>query len=779
MFFLSVSTLFAGTDPTELGKVNGVVRDADLKEPIPYATVSVKNTEGEIVTGAVSSIDGAFTIDKLQPGTYTLEVQFMGYKKFSQELKITSARKEVELGTVFLEAEVAQLNDVEVVAERSTIEQRIDRKVINVGKDLTTAGATASDIMGNLPTLTVDQDGNISMRGNDNVKILVDGKPTNIPASQLLKQIPSSSIKSIELITNPSAKYNPEGMSGIINIILHKNSNLGFNGNLSAGVTRGDYTRYNASLNANYRTGKFNFYGNLGTNGGERFQSGVIKNLTNSSTENIRFVMPSESYLYKLGVDFYLDEKNTFSVYTNQNYFTGGPDGKVGIIFRNNPEMNIYQNFLLDDENFSRTYNFDYKRDFEKEGHNLELEIDYNTVDETELATFDFEGATDNFNNYKDDVRDDIANTTINLDYVNPLTEVSKLEVGAEARWRSSTNDYNTTNEDLDNVVYDYDNSIFSFYTTFGQTFPKWSYQLGTRVEQYNVEAIYNGSKIYEDDYLTLYPSAFFSYKLSEMKTLQLSYSRRVDRPGLDQVNPVREFSTPRITGVGNPELEPQFTNSIELNYTHNFKSGSFTGGVFYRQIQNDITQALIEDPEDPSRLLLTFLNGEDNNAYGLELSGRVKPWKWWSINPSFEIYRTNERGIVGVEKVEVETTAWNLRLSQSFEATKNLTFQLFTLYRSPTEMMQIDAHEMYFFNAGARYNFLKDKATLSLNFNDIFNTQKFTFDTEIPYKQTGTFHGDSQSVYLGLSYRFGGGKNRALQRKQRDDNTDEGGGIF
>lgn len=779
MFFLSVTTLFAGTDPADLGKVNGVVRDADLKEPIPYATVSVKNAEGEIITGSVSTIDGAFTIDKLKTGTYSLEVQFMGYKKYTQEIKITSARKDLELGTIYLEPEVAQLADVEVVAERSTIEQRVDRKVINVGKDLTTAGPTASDIMGNLPTLTVDQDGNISMRGNDNVKILVDGKPTNIPAAQLLKQIPSTSIKSIELITNPSAKYNPEGMSGIINIVLHKNSNLGFNGDLSTGVTIGDYTRYNGSLNANYRTGKFNLYTNLGTNGGDRFQSGVITNLTNNSVENIRFVMPSESYLYKVGVDFYMDDKNTFSLYTNQNYFTGGPDGRVNILFRNNPELNFYQNFLLDDENVSSTYNFVYRRDFEKEGHNLELEADYNTVDETEIARFSYEGAAEDFEDYRDNVEDDISNTTINLDYVNPLSEKSKLEVGAEARWRTSTNDYKTTNEDLENVIYDYDNSIFSFYTTFGQEFTKWSYQLGARLEQYNVEAIYNGSKIYEDDYFTLYPSAFFTYKMSEMKSLQLSYSRRVDRPGLDQVNPVREFSTPRITGVGNPELEPQFTNSVELNYTQNFKGGSFTGGVFYRHIENDISQALIADPEDPSRLLLTFLNGEDNNAYGLELSGRVKPVRWWSIAPSFEVYRTNERGIVGVEKVEVETTGVNLRVSQSFEATKNLTFQLFALYRGPMEMMQIDAEEFYFFNAGARYNFLKDKATLSLNFNDIFETQKFRFTTDIPYRQTGVFHGDSQTVFVGFSYRFGGGKNKALQRKQRDDNTEQGGGIF
>ncbi len=765
--------------PSELGTVSGVVMDGEFHEPIPYATISVNTPEGELVTGVVSSIDGSFTIDKLPRGNYSFKIQFMGYKTYSSDVVISAGKQNIEIGTVYLEAEVAQLDDVEVVAERSTIEQRIDRKVINVGKDLTTVGPSASDIMGNLPTLTVDQDGNIAMRGNDNVRILVDGKPTSIPAAQLLKQIPSTSIKSIELITNPSAKYNPEGMSGIINIILHKNANLGFNGNLNTGITRGEYTRYNGSLNLNYRSGKFNFYGNLGTNGGKNEQLGLIDNFTNNSSENIRFLNDRESYLYKVGVDFYLDEKNTFSVYTNQNFFYGKPFGEVNILFAGNPDSNIYQDFFLDNTNISRTYNFDYKRDFQKEGHNIELEIDHNTVDQTELARFQFEGGGNSFSNYSDEVRDDLTNTTINLDYVNPLREMTKLEIGAEARIRSSNNDYLSTNENLAAALYDYDNSIYSFYTTFGQNMEKWSYQLGIRLESYDVEAVLDSRKIFEDDYITAYPTAFLSYKLSERRALQLSYGRRVDRPGLNQVNPVREFSTPRITAVGNPELQPQFTNSVEMNYTHSSRKGNINAGVFYRRIENEINQTLLLDPEDPSRLLLTFLNGDDNEAYGVELSGSYKPVKWWTINPSFELYSKIERGVVGMQRIEVENTAFNFRINQNFNATENLTFQLFGMYRSPSQMLQFEAEEMCFINAGARYNLFNDKATLSLNFNDIFDTQRFTFHTDLPFEQRGSFKPDSQTVFLGLSYRFGGGKNGALKRKNRDENEVKGGGIF
>ncbi len=777
--FLTSAIGLAENEP--IGKISGTIIDKELNEPIPFATIIINDPEGNLISGNTSQDDGTFTIDKIPAGKYIFQVQFIGYKTYSQEISISSKNATLDLGVIGLEADIAQLEDVNIIAERSTIEQRIDRKIINVGKDLTTVGATASDIMGNLPTLSVDQDGNLSMRGNDNVRILVDGQPTNIPASQLLKQIPSTSIKSIELITNPSAKYNPEGMSGIINIVLHKNTNLGFNGNLNTGVTvtSEENVRYNGSLDLNYRIGKFNFFGNVGGNMGERGNTGLIENFTNNSREELVFLNDNNSYLYKAGLDFYLNDKNTFSFFTNQNNYTGGVSGDVGIIFPDDNSQNLFQDFNFDNNNLSTTYNFVYKSIFKKEGHTLELEGDYNTINADDDALFEFSGNSAGFTDYRDQSEDDIANTTINLDYVNPLNDKTKLELGAEARLRTSKNSYVSTNENISNAIFDYDNSIYSYYATFGQSFEKWSYQLGARAEHYDVEAILNGNSIFKDDYFTVYPTAFLSYNLTEQRSLQISFGRRVDRPSLNQVNPVRDFSTPRITVAGNPSLDPQFTNSLELNYTHNFSKGNITAGAFYREINDEINQTLLEDPEDPSRLVLTFANGEDNSAYGAEFSGSYKPWKWWSINPSFEIYTQNIRGIIGDEYVEVENTAYNVRLNQSFNATENLTFQLFGLYRSPSQMLQINAREMYFINAGARYSIFNKKGTLSLNVNDIFNTQEFSFIADLPYSQRGTFKPESQSVYFGFSYRFGGGKESALKRKNRDDNEAEGGGIF
>lgn len=766
----------AATDPAILGSVTGTVMDDDLHEPIPYATITVKNESGEIVTGTVSRVDGSFILEKLQAGKYLFEIQFMGYKTYSEDVIISAKKKEFNLGEIYLKAEAALLDDVEIVAERSTIEQRIDRKVVNVGKDLTTTGATASEIMNNIPSVSVDQDGNIALRGNQNVKVLIDGKPTNMDVATLLKQIPSTSIKQIELITNPSAKHDPEGMSGIINIILHKNSNLGFNGNVTTGITIAENLSSTGSLNMNYRKGKFNFYTNLGVNDRNNNLDGYIKNLTTGVTEYPDLEFGNTGYLAKTGVDFYLNEKNVLSFYTNQNLSLEEFDGDFNLVYPAQPSLSYTQVTDSDEENLSSTYNFDFKHDFKKEGHNLELEVDLNRYTNDEDTSFEFVGENPPSEDFSDRLDKERYTTLINLDYVNPLSETMKLELGAESRIENSENDYRTTNTNLNNVLYTYDRDIYSFYATFGQSFDKWSYQFGTRMENYNVEAVQQGSKIYEDDYFTFYPSAFLSYTPGEKNSFNLSYSRRVDRPSFNQVNPVRQLSTPRLTVKGNPGLQPQFTNSIELNYTRKLGKNSISGAVFYRMINDEINQVIDEDPENPEHLILTFGNAGNSNSYGIELSGNLKPVHFWDLTTNFNFYGQSISGYLGSNYVEKETTFYRFQTNNSFKVSNRWKLQLFGIYQGPVETIQFEIDDMYFVNIGARYSFWEDKASLSLNINDIFKTQYQQFSTILPSAQTGKLANDSRNVYLGFSYRFGGGKNRALQRKQRDDNTASGG---
>ncbi|MEP0132600.1 MAG: TonB-dependent receptor [Eudoraea sp.] len=785
-----------------LGSISGKVIDNAQKKPVAYAAIVIKSaTDNTTITGAITNEDGSFEIKKLPDGSFIVEVQFIGYQTYSLQLTLSKEKRNADLGIITLDEEAEELTGVEVVAERTTIEQRIDRKVVNVGKDLTTAGATASEIMNNIPSVNVDQQtGQLSMRGNSNVRVMIDGKLSNVPVAQLLRQIPSTSIKSIELITNPSAKYNPDGMSGLINIILHKSSNIGFNGSLNTGLTVGEEAKFNSSIDLNYRQGKVNVYANLGNNIGNYVNNGFIYRIDENSEQLFDFFDNRKSNLFKVGIDFYLNDKNTLSFFTNQNYFDGKTNGQTQVTYFEDPLLNTNQIFNNKNDNHSQQYNFDYKLEFKKEGHNIELEVDYNRFTDEENAEFKSTGTT-LFPDYQDFVDTKRDQTIVNLDYVNPLDSISNLEAGLEARIFETNVDYSSTGlsyapdgnliptPDTDFV---YGMDIYSAYASFSQNYEKWGYQVGLRVEDVEVKADTNQVRAFTDNYTELYPSGFVTYSPSDKNQFQLSYSRRVDRPGLTQVNPIREWSTPLISSFGNPTLVPQFTNSFEVNYTRRMKNGSITSGLFYRSIKDEINRAVYLDRLDLNKIILTFDNFDNTSAYGIEVSGNYKLTKWWSINASFDLYSQTQRGIteslqtdnntatqddIITEEVEVKNTAWNFRMNNSFKATKNLTFQLFGFYRGQNRTIQFEVDPMYFVNLGARYNFAQGRGTFSINFNDVFNTMKFAFTGDKPFSQVGEFNWESQTVFAGISYRFGSGKNKAAKRKRRDNNTKQGGG--
>ena len=495
--------------------------------------------------------------------------------------------------------------------------------------------------------------------------------------------------------------------------------------------------------------------------------------------------------------------KNTISFFTNQNMFDGKGEGLTEILYYDANSRNSKQFFNNVNKNLSEQYNFDYKLDFKKDGHNLELEVDYNHFNDTEVADFRSIGSVQ-FPDYQDYVDTERIQTIANLDYVNPLDSISKLEVGIETRIFETKVGYSSTGLSFNNngdlrptpdTDFVYGMDIYSAYATFGQNYEKWSYQLGIRVEDVEVKADTNTVRSFTDKYTEVYPSGFLTYSPSEKNQFQISISRRVDRPGLQQVNPIREWSTPLISSFGNPNLIPQFTNSYEVNYTRRLENGSITSGLFYRTISDEINRAVYVDPLDLNKLILTHDNFDNTSAYGMEISLNLKPAKWWSINGSFDLFSQTQRGIterlsindgtpaednIIVEKVSVDNLAWNLRMNNSFKATDKLTFQLFGFYRGENQNIQFLVKPMYFINTGARYSFADGKGTFSLNFSDVFNTMRFAFEGQRPYQQIGQFNWESQNVFAGLSYQFGSTKNKSSSRKRRDNNTKEGGGgIF
>ncbi|MEP3836292.1 MAG: outer membrane beta-barrel family protein [Algibacter sp.] len=811
----SISIAHAKTaDPKidKTGTVLGTVLDAALKQPLPYVNIIIKDTKNTNITGGISLDDGTFTINQVPEGDIIVSIQYIGYKTVNKNITIGKNNYTVNLGTILLEEAAEGLDAVTVVAEVSTIQQKVDRKVITVGKDLTTSGTSASDIMNNIPSVSIDQQsGNISLRGNENVRVMVDGKLSNVPIAQLLKQIPSTSIKEIELITNPSAKYNPEGMSGIINIKLHKNTKIGFNGNLNVGLTHEVFAKFNSSIDMNYRHGKFNFYGNYGNNIGKNDNFGSISRLDDNSLQNFKFQNNGKSHLYKVGVDFYMNDKNTISFFTNQNIYNGNNTGSAIISYTSLTQGQLFNNTS---SNNSGQYNLAYKHEFTDENETLDIEIDYNDFENDELANFDFF----NFNfptNYVDNVDTQRQQTTVNIDYVKPITDKTKIEAGLEARLFNTNIDYMSTGQSFSSegdiiptpsTGFDYNRDIYSAYLTYGKTLEKWNYQVGLRAEQVIVTAdalkTFNNSSTefipFENDYFQIYPSAFLTYNPTEKNSYQLSFSRRVDRPGLQQVNPIREWSTPRISSFGNTKLQPQFTNSVETNYTRQLEKGSITAGVFYRIIEDNINRYVFIDRTNitSGNSNLSYDNFDNTTAYGIELSTNYRPTKWWSLNGSFDLYSQKQQGIIEIldtddiqnasvddilrQDNEVETVIWNLRAFNNFKVSKKLSFSLFAMYRGEEESIQFTRKPMYMVNTGMRYNFLEDnRATFSFNYNDIFNTMKFEFEGSTPFPNIGGFNWESNTWNIALSYRFGGNNYSALKRKQRENNTKSGGGGF
>lgn len=788
------------------GVIKGKVIDKLSSQALPYVNIVVRDFNKKIITGGITDENGVFTIKDLPKGKSILEVQYIGFKMYSKTLNITN-KQIIDLGTITLEEDSAQLNEIVVRAETSQVIQKVDRKVINVGKDLTATGTTASELLNNVQSVSVDsQTGNISLRGNENVRVLVDGKPTNISAAQLLKQIPSTSIKSIELITNPSAKYNPEGMSGIINIILNKNANMGFNGSVDTGITAGHYTRYNASTNMNYKTGKINFFGNYGYNGGDNYNYGYVNRPNANRLQDFIFKNDNQSHLIKLGADIYLNDKNTLSFYTTQNWFDGDGNGRTLVTDNGSITSNARNEQLQ--ENKTGAYNVNYKHDFDKEGHNIEFEATYSDTNSPEDAEnkgltrvpTDFDYKVLNFTNT---ITKKQNNTVLNLDYTNPISEKVKLEVGLEYREDNTTN-VNITDQDeiifdtqgngtiqpLGNSDFDYGRKIYSAYVNYNHNFGKVTMQLGARIEQLDAVGDFNrdgsASEKVNQEFFNVYPSAFFTYKASEKNQFQASYSRRVDRPGIDKINPIREWSTPLITSIGNPNLLPQFTNSFEVNYTRQIKGGSITLGTFYRIINDNISRVTYKDPKDPTNVkqILNWKNFEDTDAYGLEFSLNYKVANWWRINSSMDFYSQKQYGTVDLvntnsQRIEVTNEVFNARINNSFKASKRLSFQLSAMYRGPQEDIQWATKKMWMLNTGASLKVFDGKGSINFRVNDIFKGMKFAFNSNRPFIQNGQFNWESQTAYLGFNYRFGSGKNKAKERRKRDDNTKSGGGGF
>ncbi|QNM87006.1 TonB-dependent receptor [Polaribacter pectinis] len=793
IFFFSFSLLSqTEKEKTEnIGFITGKIVDFKSKTPIPYANIICKDKTKVIVGGGITNDKGIFEIDEILLDSIFVDIQFIGFKTIKRTLILTKSQSKIDLKTIFLEEDIDELEEVVIQSETSTIVQKIDRKVINVGKDLASAGTNSLQMLENIPSVQVNfQNGSINLRGNENVRVLIDGKPSNLSPSQLLKQIPSSSVKSVELITNPSAKYNPEGMSGIINIILKKNTIIGFNGSFSIGAEHSINTRPTASLDLNYRTGKVNFYGNYSVDAGKFETFANFDRSDKDLSQTIDYLDNSTSHYIKTGLDFYIDKKNTLSFYTTQSFADTDFHIKTKTVENGNLILNTPNLSVFDIK--EQAYNLDYKLDIDDKGQQIELEFNYS---KSKNPQNDFNKETINpsskIYNYTNTVINDNSIFLVNLDYSKPI-KGGNLELGLEARTQKSFNNIITDQEvetggnpataPRGNSTFNYDREIYSAYINYNKEYKKIALQAGFRFEQFSVDGIFSNTQQtnlenYSDDIFSIYPSAFLTYYHSENNEFQLGYSRRVDRPGINQVTPIQEWTSPLTISVGNRTLTPQFTNSFEVNYTKTLTKGYLTLGTFYRSTNNSIGRIINKDDLNADRQILSYANYDTADSYGLEFSSSFKPTKWWTLRPSSSLYIQDSQGLINNKKESVKNTLFSARVSNSFKASKKLSFQLSSSYRGKSEGVQFKVDPYFLLNASARLSIFDGNGALSIRATDIFDNYKLAFSSTNPFPQTGNFSLEYSSIYLGFSYNFGSGKNRERDRKYREENETQGSG--
>ncbi|CAL2090541.1 outer membrane beta-barrel protein [Tenacibaculum sp. 190524A02b] len=790
LILLHIHSYHCFSQRNNFGLLYGQVKHNEKETPIPYASVILKNNEQQIINGTTTLEDGSFTLQNIAYGEYNVEFQIMGYSSVSQKIILSSKTPKLNLKTIFLKETSTLLNTIEVRAEETSIIQKIDKKIINVGKDLVATGTNSLQMLQNIPYIDVNlQNGSISLRGNENVRVQINGKPSNMNTAQLLKQTPSFLIKQIEIITSPSSKYNPEGMSGIINFILKKNTQSGFNGTVSAGIEHSKNTRPDANLNLNYNIGKANFYASYSYSSGK---NNTILNMERTDkilSQYFDFLHDYVDNAYKIGADIYLNKNNTLSFYTYQNSSNSDLNTtsfiQVGNAKLNTPNLSIY-------EESEQIYNMDYKIDLNN-NKSIELEANYSIHKNPETSINKLiESPTSKLFNYTNNITDTRKSWLINLDYTTPIFKDGELELGLEYRDQQSYNSIITTEHvetgtppvltPKGNTQFNYDRKMYSAYCSFSNSFEKLSIQAGVRLEQYTANGVFSNTQQnnipkYSDKIFSVYPSAYITYHLPNKDDIQLAYSRRVDRPAIHQVSPIQEWVSPYTTSEGNQFLVPQFTNSIELNYSKAIQRGTITFGTFYRRISNRIGRIIFRDDVNPDKQTLSYGNYSTANSYGAEIFANHKPFKWWTISPRIEAYVQDSYGVVNGTEKQVKNTLFKSSFNNNFKISKTIRLQLTSIYRGESKNVQFTIKPYASVNIGASMNLFNDKGTLTLRGTDIFNKINYEFSSDdSPYLQNGKYNLEYNSVYIGFAYNFGGGKTNKRSRKYRETNETQGG---
>lgn len=790
-------------------KVTGKIVEKATKQPLEYATVTLTlPNDTKPVAGSITDPKGEFTID-VAPGTYDIKLEFISFQPVV--LKARAVTQNTNLGNVELSEDAQMLNEVVVRNERTTVEIKLDKKVYNVGQDLMVKGGTVSDVLDNIPSVSVDQDGTISLRGNENVRILIDGKPSNaINITEALRIIPADAIEKVEVVTNPSARYDSEGGGGLLNIILKKGKNQGVNGTFIGTV--GDPDNYGLSGNLNFKSKDINVFTTTGYNyrlspGNSLTDTRYLdedNNTTGYINERRTNDRLNKGYNSNFGFDWYIDKSltwtNAINLRRNSNenpetvqYFNYDADRNfTGLDSRFNDQDGTSENY---------EYSTTIVKDFKKEGEKLTINGSFSINNDKDFSEINYGAeATRNIQEQNRNV--------IQADYVLPLGKNSQFEAGFKGEYNRLLTDYfvGTLNEDTG--LYDsdfrysnkleYKEKVNALYVQYGSKINKFSYLLGLRWEDSNIDV----NQLFTQDfnnkrYNNFFPSAFLTYELAEESSISLSYSRRVSRPRGRFINPFSNYSSNINIFQGNPDLNPAFSDAFDLGYLKRWKKLTFSSSMYLnhttgsfqviRRESGDLAQVSEGSPLTPV-ILSTPVNLGDEYRFGFEFTFNYSPYKWWKLNSNFNFFRnqtigeysytvtTDDGPEIITENLDNTAYSWSTRLTSKVTLPLKIDWQTNFNYNGPQKNAQGSSRGVPSMNLGFSKDFLKDKVTAALNVQDVFNSRKRIYDTYLPgvLESYSEMQWRVRQVTFSLTYRFNKQKN---EREERQPRGNEGGG--
>jgi outer membrane receptor protein involved in Fe transport len=764
--------------------IKGVLAETNDTTHVGFANVVLyRQKDSTIVTWTITKDDGSFEFTKLQSGTYKVVSTSLGYEKNTiDNVIINKPGMNINLGVIKLLSATASLGEITIVGERKSVDSKIDRKVINVSRDINSTGGTAIDLLKNVPNLSVNSDGSVSLRGSTDVSILVDGRPTSIDVTRL-DQISASEIESIEILTNPTAKYNPEGKSGIINLRLKQKKAEGFNANIM--LTAGTGNKYIAGLGLNYNLGNINFFasynGNFRKTQSERYllQESYISDSAHYVQQNAATTLDSRSNKFTLGTNIDLNPRNSLTLSYSYNPNSRiDSDSTLSQYF--DKSMNLTEKIFTDNSEAingsSSDYIISYRKTFDKKGEELTLDYNYATtseeMDQLQILHYsDYSESAEIFNNSK------YNKSNLQLNWVLPIGSESKLESGFQSIVRGTNIDYFQNNlvggiwikDDENSNNFTYNEQIHSGYSTFSGKTKNLSYIAGLRLEQSFIKGdqTVNSEKI-NQDYFNLYPSLNFKYSLRENNGLQLSYSRRINRPTARQINPFIDKSNPEVYRSGNPNLIPEYVNSVETGYNGKLKKSNVGFTLFFNNILNPINMVTVLDTSGISHMYPENISSGKN--YGFDMIYEHPFTKWWKLisNGSFykNILKSDTAGLSN------SSFSYNARLNNLFTVDKNTSAQLVIMYTGPIIAITSKMEPQFSVDLAVKRDLIKGKLSLTVRATDIFNTLKNSYTAwGTNYTADNWRKTETRVFYLSLSYNFG--KNGSSKNSKSNINSE------